>query len=808
MAGKTLKASVIIGGAISGSFRNAMSTTKTGLKAIADEIVRVERKQRLMAEGIAAFGKQGRAVDSLRRQYAELGREAERLRAAQARLATIQSRIDVNNARRKELGGELRGAAATFGVIAGSTLAPIRAAVQFENAMLGVAKQVKGARDEAGNLTPVYFQMARSIQRLGREIPIPTNQLAEMAAAGARMGVAREELEGFVRTSAMMADAFEMPAGQLADDMGKIAGLFAIPIPKIGDLADAINYLDDNAISKGGEIIDVLRRIGGMAQTLKMPAREAAALGSTFLSLGSSAEVAGTASNAVMRILGAATAQSKRVRAGLSSIGFDPAEIQRSMAKDATGTIERLLAKLNSLNDEQRMVASTRIFGAEYGDDIAKLATGAAEYKRQLALVRGEEAKNSMSREFNARLKTTAAQWQITKNRASELGVAIGGALLPAINSVMKSVAPMVESFAEFAQRNPGVVKGVVGTALAVSGLRVAALGAAYAWTLAKGPVLSVMGFIARWRATGAIAAMGRFGPIAMRIATVVRTVGAAIAAIGGGPIAIVVGALTVAALVVRKYWEPIKAWIGGMFDGIRTAIGPALGELRTAMAPLKPAWQAVSAAIGQAWDWVMKLLQPVNMTAEQLAAAGESGRSFGAIVGAAMSHTIRQVTMVVKAVVWIGQTVGTVAGAVASGFTSAWSTVRSVVGAAVDWIVKRMRPMIDAAGMVGDAVSGAARWAGLGSGAAPAPATASGGRPAGRTAIVPPARPPSKSAPPVTASAPRGGKSTTTVRQTNHIQIVQQPGESTDELARRTAYHLKRQEETAARGSLVDGVT
>ncbi len=139
--------------------------------------------------------------------------------------------------------------------------------------MLGVAKQVQGARDGAGNLTPVYTEMARSIQRLGREIPIPTNQLAEMAAAGARMGVAREELEGFVRTSAMMSDAFEMPAGQLADDMGKIAGLFGIPIPRVGELADTINHLDDNAQSTAGGIIDVMRRIGGMAQTLKMPAR-------------------------------------------------------------------------------------------------------------------------------------------------------------------------------------------------------------------------------------------------------------------------------------------------------------------------------------------------------------------------------------------------------------------------------------------------------------------------------------------------------------------------------------------------------
>lgn len=577
MASKQLRASIIIGGAMSGSFRSALWSTKNGLKAIGEEIASVERRQRLLSRSIDTFGRMGKDVERMRREYAGLAREADKLRAAQARLADVQQRITRNNERRAELGGQFAGAVGAFGAVTASVLAPVRSAAAFETAMLGVAKQVEGARDAGGNLTPVYFAMAKQVQQLGREIPIATNELADMVAAGARMGVAKDELIGFTRTAAMMADAFEMPAGPLADDMGKIAGLFHIPIPRIGELEDAINHLDDKSQSSGAGIIDVMRRIGGMAQTLKMPAREAAALGSTFLHLGSSAEVAGTASNAVMRILGAATIQSKRIRNGLLDIGFKPEDIQRSMATDATGTILRLLEKLNSLSGEQRMVAASSIFGAEYGDDIAKLATGADEYRRQLELVRGEQAKGSMEREFSARLKTIGAQWQINKNRMREASVVIGNALVPAVSRLMETAAPAIEGFAEWSRANPGLVKGIVGTALALTGLRVVTTGVAYAWTAIKGPVLSVMGFIARFRAGGAMAAMGRFGPAVMRVATALRTVGAAIAAIGGGPIAIAVAALTAGAMVVRKYWEPIKAFIGGMFDGVRTAVGPAM---------------------------------------------------------------------------------------------------------------------------------------------------------------------------------------------------------------------------------------
>ena len=667
MSGKTLKASVIIGGAMSGTFRAALSDTKTGLKKIGDEILNVERRQRLLSSAIDTFGARSPKVAAMRKEYAALAEQSDRLRAARERLAKADARIAANNERRQQLGGQLRGATAQFGAVAAATFLPIREAVSFENPMLGVAKQVEGARDAGGNLTPVYYAMRKEIQKLGREIPIATNDLAVMAAAGARMGVAKDELIDFVRTSAMMADAFELPADELADNMAKIAGLFAIPIPKIGDLADAINYLDDKAISKGGEIIDVMRRIGGMAQTMKMPAKEAAALGSTFLTLGSSAEVAGTASNAVLRILGAATAQSKRVRKGLADIGFDPAAIQSSMAKDATGTILSVLDKLNSLSDEQRMVATTRIFGAEYGDDMAKLATGAAEYRRQLALVNGGQAKGSMSREFQSRLKTTAAQWVITKNRMKEAGVAIGNALLPAVGRLMQTLAPMIEGFAEWSAANPGVVKGVVGAALALTGLRVATLGVAYAWTAIKGPVLSVMGFIARWRAAGTLATMGRFGAVAMRVATAVRWIGTAVATIGGGPIAIAVAALTTGALVVRKYWQPIKAFLGGMFDGIRQAVGPAMAEVAAAFAPLRPVWDGISAAIGKVWDWFVKLIAPVDMTSEQLKGAADAGRTFGIVLGAVISNGLRGFAALVRVIGWViskgGQVSSIVAG-------------------------------------------------------------------------------------------------------------------------------------------------
>ncbi|HBM1891839.1 TPA: phage tail tape measure protein, partial [Escherichia coli] len=72
-----------------------------------------------------------------------------------------------------------------------------------------------------------------------------------------------------------------LPADELSESLGKIAQLYKIPTRNIEQLGDALNYLDDNAMSKGADIIDVMQRLGGVADRLDY--RKAAALGSTFL---------------------------------------------------------------------------------------------------------------------------------------------------------------------------------------------------------------------------------------------------------------------------------------------------------------------------------------------------------------------------------------------------------------------------------------------------------------------------------------------------------------------------------------------
>lgn len=608
MANKKLSATITIGGAVASSLKSAFGSVKGGVAEVGSAIRNAERQQKLLSQSIQTFGKQGRNVDGMRERYAQLIQQIDKMRAAQQRLNQVQQAQKANLDKRADYRGQILDTVALGATVA----SPVVMAASFETAMLGVAKQVDGARDSSGKLTSVYYEMGKQIQQLGREIPLATNEIADMVTAGSRMGVARDQLIDFTRTSAMMADAFELPAGELADNMGKIAGLFKIPIPAIGELADSINYLDDNAISKGGDIIEFLTRTGGVASAVKVTGQEMAALGSTMLTLGERTETAGTAANAMFQKFAAADKGTKNFKSALKELGISSAAVQKGMQQDATGTMMKVLEAIGKLPKEKQLGVMVELVGLEHSDTLAKLANNTEEWRRQLTLANSEAAKGSMSREFAARLQTTNAQWTLMKNRTSEVAVNLGSVLLPAINDTFKAISPLVNVVADFARENPKVTKAIVGTAVALTTLKVGGLALGYAFTFVKGAALSTVGLFYRVSAGAAVAgastASAAAGPTLLGKAFMFA--GKGIIWMGRAllmnPIGLAITAIAGAAYLIYDNWDKLKPWFTALWDDIVAKFETAVVKIGGMIDSVKQKWNdtkdAVTGGVGSAW--------------------------------------------------------------------------------------------------------------------------------------------------------------------------------------------------------------
>lgn len=636
------------------------------------------------SEGIA-ISSASRATEQINQRTAQYNRQ----------LAEQQRRLDAVNqaqarySRAKETGEKMMSGGMKTAAVGAATLAPVAAAVKsyssLEDAMKGVAKQVNGLRDDSGNRTPQYEEMQRAIMDASEKLPMANGAVdyAALVEGGARMGVAnsddpwqkqKADLLSFASMAAKASVAFELPADQLSESLGKIAGLYKIPTQNIEQLGDAINYLDDNAKSKGSDIIDVLQRVGGLASQLDY--KQAAALGSTFLTLGTPAEVAASATNAMVRELSIATVQGKNFMQGLDALGLSAEKVQKSMSVDAMGTIISVLEASKKLAPDQQVANLTQIFGKEFGDDAQKLANNLPELRRQIELTQGAAAKGSMNRESDINKASLSAQWQLTKTGAVNAFSSAGETLREPLMDIMLTVSKVVGSVRRWVEANPALVGSImkvtaaIGTLLVVVGGLMLSIGAvlgpmalvrlSFTTLAGEGGIARLTGGVMRlggafqWLAGSpmqALLSVGRmvFGPLITLLAGI------------SAPVWGLIALFAAAAVAVIKLWQPIKAFFSGFFTGLMAGLQPITQAFNAVFAPLAPIFNSIGNAISGVWEWFTKLLEPIQFSSEALASCTSAGETFGKVVGAAISALTLPIQAVAKGLGWILEKLGAI---------------------------------------------------------------------------------------------------------------------------------------------------
>ena len=636
------------------------------------------------SEGIA-ISSASRATEQINQRTAQYNRQ----------LAEQQRRLDAVNqaqarySRAKETGEKMMSGGMKTAAVGAATLVPVAAAVKsyssLEDAMKGVAKQVNGLRDDSGNRTPQYEEMQRAIMDASEKLPMANGAVdyAALVEGGARMGVAnsddpwqkqKADLLSFASMAAKASVAFELPADQLSESLGKIAGLYKIPTQNIEQLGDAINYLDDNAKSKGSDIIDVLQRVGGLASQLDY--KQAAALGSTFLTLGTPAEVAASATNAMVRELSIATVQGKNFMQGLDALGLSAEKVQKSMSVDAMGTIISVLEASKKLAPDQQVANLTQIFGKEFGDDAQKLANNLPELRRQIELTQGAAAKGSMNRESDINKASLSSQWQLTKTGTLNALSAAGETLRDPLMDIMLTVSKVVGSVRRWVEANPALVGSIMKVTAAIGALLVVMGGLMLSIGAVLGPMALVRlsftslageGGIARL--TGGVMRLGGAfqwlagSPMQALLSAGRMVFGPLITLLAGisAPVWGLIALFAAVAVAVIKFWQPIKAFFSGFFTGLMAGLQPITQSFNAVFAPLAPIFNSIGNAISGVWEWFTKLLEPIQFSSEALASCTSAGETFGKVVGAAISALTLPIQAVAKGLGWILEKLGAI---------------------------------------------------------------------------------------------------------------------------------------------------
>lgn len=503
-----------------------------------------------------------------------------RLRAASGAQAAAASRLQ----------GQMFGAVAAGYTLQRALSAPISIASKFETSMLDIGQKADLSDGAIKSLA----------ERIRALAPVVNKSAADVAKG-------MDTLVGFGLDPAQ-AEKLLAPIGKTAtaynasiDDLSKssFATLDNLKV-KAEDLGKALDVMAQSGKSGAFELKDMAAEFPSLtasAQALQMTGvtavgRLTAALQIMRKGASTGSETATNAANLMQKIISPETTKK------FTKLGIDIRKELKKVQKDG-GDVFEMIANLTTKALKGDLSKLGDIFqDAQVQKALTPLIQNLQEYKK----IRDEAlaASGVVEKDFQRRMLTNAAQTEAFRIRLQGLGLTIGNILLPTMNSLMATLAPLAQSMETFADAHPQFVGGAIKVTAALIAARVAAIGARYAFSFLSAAFLGIAS-----PALAAVVAVGRLAKLAV-VAGMIRPLVATLAALRAALIGVAVvgtlgglrmafAAMAAGALALLNPLRLLPALLGG------TAI--AMRGLGAAMMMIPGA--AVLVAIGAAGTFI-----------------------------------------------------------------------------------------------------------------------------------------------------------------------------------------------------------
>ncbi|QXG37372.1 phage tail tape measure protein [Pseudomonas viridiflava] len=481
----------------------------------------------------------------------------------------------------------------------------VKAAMGFETSMAGVKRSVTFE-------TPQQFQaMSRDILDLSERLPESASGLAAIVTEGAKANVPRAELTGFATDAVKMGIAFDQTAAQSGEMMGKWRSSFEMTQPQVAALSEKINVLGGNNLEK--QIATMITAMGPLGPVAGRASGEIAAMGATLAGVDVPTDVA---AKGIKRFMQSITEGGAAKAGAFEALQLDINQLTQGMQQDPSGTIEKVLKAISTVDPGTQSAVITQLFGEESLGAITPLLKNLDVLRSNLAKVgEGVQSAGTIEQEFQANSETTAVALKEMENRVDRLSINIGSMFLPAMNETMAVIGPMISQVAALAAEHPGVIKGVVGAAIAFGVLQVAVIAATNASRVLSAVLgMSPVGIVVRALALAAGLLIANWSTVAPYFQAVWAAIREPVMALWD--VLKMVFGWTAIGLVVSN-WQPLSAFFGGLWDGIKTLAASAFDVMKTLFrwSPIGliiSNWQPLSAFFSALWGVIQALASPV----------------------------------------------------------------------------------------------------------------------------------------------------------------------------------------------------
>ncbi|EGD9565629.1 phage tail tape measure protein, partial [Escherichia coli] len=577
------------------------------------------------------------------RRTEQYNNQLERERQALARVTRARERYS----RAQETAGKLK----TGGALAiGAATAGGYAAGRFLQPAIGFGKEMSRvqALTRIDKNSPQFKALREQALKLGSETQFTASDAASGQSFLAMAGFTPQAIQAALPGVLNMALAGGVELGETADIGSNILTQFNLTADQMDRVGDTLTAAFTRTNTDLRALGETMKYTGPVAAKLGISLEEAAAMAGMLANNGLRGSDAGTAMRASLSRL---ASPPKAAADALKELGVSVADARGKMRP-----MEDVLLDLYKATQKYGQVDQVSFFKDIAGEEAfvglqtLVAAAGSGELQkltRELQGARGEADRVAkvMADNLDGDLKNLDSAWEGLRIRISDL---VDGPL----RSVTQWLTRVLEKITSLAQAHP-----VLTRQLLIAG------GALLAMTATIGSLSLVIGVL-----YGKLATLRLGFDILTRSMNVVRVLPAlwgmvtgSVSLLGGAigalfsPVGLIVAALAGAAVLIWKYWDPIRAFFAGVFSGIMERLTP----LRETFERFGPVFDTIGSGISQVFNWFKSLLSPMESSKETLDKCTSAGEIFGNVLGGALQLVLTPAKMLLDTLAWILEKLG-----------------------------------------------------------------------------------------------------------------------------------------------------
>ncbi|SXF49350.1 phage protein [Klebsiella variicola] len=601
----------------------------------------VKRQQREL--GAVGINTRNLANDEngLKNRISETTAQLNRQREALARVSAQQAKLNVVK-QRYQAGKALAGNAATMGAagigmattgtLAGVALMKPGYDFAQKNAEL---QAVLGVAKDSAEMSALRKQA----RLLGDNTAASADDAAGAQIIIAKAGGDAAAIQAATPVTLNMALANRRTMEENAGLLMGMKSAFQLTNDQVSHIGDVLSMTMNKTAADFDGLSDALTYTAPVAKNAGVSIEEAAAMVGALHDAKITGSMAGTGSRAILSRLQAPTGQAYTA---IKELGIKTAD-----SKGNTRPVFTILKEMqasfekNKLGTGQRAEYMKTIFGEEASSAAAVLMNAAQSGKLDQLTAAFKASDGKTEELVKVMQDNLGGDFKEFQSAYEAVGTDLFDQQESSLRKLVQTATGYVLKLDNWIQRNKALAQtlGVI-TAVAIGVVGMIGTIGLIAWPVITG----VNAIIAAATALGAV-----FTTVAGGIITAIGAI--------SWPVVAVVAAIVAGALLIRKYWEPVSAFFGGVIDGLRAAFAP-VADL---FAPLKPMFDWLGGKLKAAWDWFNNLIAPVKSSQETLNRFRDAGVLFGQRLADALTLPLTAFNKLRSGIDWVLEKLGVI---------------------------------------------------------------------------------------------------------------------------------------------------